>query len=379
MKNNLNIFSTQVIQTLDEFKAIAETWQSLLQDTQENNIALDHGWLLAWLTHFLPQQIFIVLVYDDQKKLVAAAPFQIQRTPSGLARRLLRRLQFIGTDPSVYDDIKIICTKTIDKSAVFQSIAKCLLDARLQWDILDLRYSSDKEGLVLLESYLSHGTHSHHMDSPMSIPILKLPETVEEYTQTKSKSFHKDLRRIYNRLGREYPEQEVTLSFLLASPETEEKMAAFLQNHQDYWKEKGVKTETARFPELKSFYKSVHAHFQSSKERHGRFHFSVLSLGDIPLSYQFCYWQGRHYLGYLTHYNPDFKPYRPGILHIESLIHYVIEENAEAFEFGRGDEPYKLQWTKSFLPLWSLTMFKTAQVAWAWQLDHEIQKRLNRA
>jgi CelD/BcsL family acetyltransferase involved in cellulose biosynthesis len=373
------MFSTHIIKTIDEFKTISESWRGLLQDAQESNIALDHAWLLTWLTHFLPQQIFVVLVYDDQKKLVAAAPFQIQRIPSGLARRLLRRLQFIGTDPSVYDDIKILCTKTIDKSTVFQSIAKCLLDARLLWDVLDLRYSSDKEGLVLLESYLFHGTYSSQMDSPMSIPILKLPETIEAYTQTKSKSFHKDIRRIYNRLEREYPKEEVTLSFLPASPETDIKMASFLQNHQDYWKAKGVKTETVRFPELKSFYQSIHAHYQSSKERHGRFHFSVLSLGDIPLSYQFCYWQGRHYLGYLTHYNPDYKPYRPGILHIESLIHHVIEEGAEAFEFGRGDEPYKSQWTKSLLPLWNLTMFKTARAAWTWQLDHEIQKRLNRA
>lgn len=70
------MFSTHVIQTIDEFKTISETWQGLLQDAQENNIALDHAWLLTWLTHFLPEQIFVVLVYDDQKNWLPGPPFK---------------------------------------------------------------------------------------------------------------------------------------------------------------------------------------------------------------------------------------------------------------------------------------------------------------
>ncbi|MGX9105270.1 hypothetical protein ACWTQZ_26695, partial [Escherichia coli] len=90
------------------------------------NIALHHDWLSAYLAHFPPRSLCVALVEDADGALVAAAPWMIGQ-PVGVFGRLLKRLQFIGTAPEVYDWAGVLIHPQMDPAAVMALLSDLLI------------------------------------------------------------------------------------------------------------------------------------------------------------------------------------------------------------------------------------------------------------
>src|SRR5579871_565968 len=122
-----NMLQIETVQSLFEFGALANEWQTLLHACDEDNLSLDHAWLLTYLQYFPPIHLRVFLVRNAQGELVAAARLKVSRNPIGVFGRILRSLEFIGGNaPCIYDHIQFLIHPDVDKTAAMNLIASSI-------------------------------------------------------------------------------------------------------------------------------------------------------------------------------------------------------------------------------------------------------------
>lgn len=370
-------YQVDLVQSVEAFEALSGEWQALLKACHETSLFLDHAWLLTWIRHFPPDHLLVITVRDTSGALIAAAPLKINRGRRGAFNRLLRHVQFIGTDPTVYDWMRILCLTQADTEAILAEMARQLLRVGHLWDTIDLRFLNDRSQLECLAQHLGPRCFRQKVFESSRIPYLRLPGMVMAYEdQLLRRSFKRDLKRVRNHLQRDFPGQELCVEFQTPSEATDQQLDAFFTHHAEYWGQRGFRTELARYPGLASFYKAVFRKFQPEAETLGRMRFSLLKIRETIFSYDLGFWQGESYIGHMTSYYDAFKKYRPGVLHIDAMIRHTIEQGGRSFEFGRGDEPYKAQWVCSYTPLYSLTVYRTRLACWLAEAESRLKQLL---
>ncbi len=369
------VYRAQVVDSLQEFAQIRSHWDHLIQNSGLDTINLDYLWLSTWMESFPNQSLFLILIYNDQDELIAGAPLKISQSPSGLMCRLLRHLQFIGTDPCVYDWMVFPMVHSANEAQVIETLANCLFEHRTRWDLMDFRYLQSETQLAHLNRILSSwGRRTTHHAS-MVIPTRDLPETVEEYeASVKHRGYKRNLKRILNQIRREFNGEPVVVDVLENSPETMEQIALFFDHHRTYWASKGIKCDLERYPNLVTFYHRIYQGFAKDLSNPNKVLFTVLKIGSRIISYNFDFLSGKSIWGHLSGYDPAYRKYRPGVLHIELLLHFSIQNGMSRFEFGRGDQSYKDQWANHHIQLWNLMLWNTPWAFLFWKTDQVLKK-----
>jgi CelD/BcsL family acetyltransferase involved in cellulose biosynthesis len=380
--------NTLVIETLADFQAIGAEWDHFILEVGIHSLSMMHHWLTAWLEHFLQgERLCTIIIRDTEGRWLAAAPFQITHGRSGYSHRLLRFVQFIGTQPTVFDWMEIAMHPQADEQQVLTSIANVLNQKQRHWDAVDLYFcphQSHLESLArLMKPKMSEKTLAVSLRETMPIPWLALPDNEEQYLEKRSKKMRLKINRHRNTMRKETGHDAV-LAFKPTTsaefPETQKLLDIFVEGHIDYWKQRNVKSEFSRFSQLPLFYRDVLKQAEPLLQAGlPAMRFSTLELDGKPMSYQLGFWQGNGYLFHMTHYNHEFERYSPGTLHTESIIVDTIQRHGLSFSFGRGDEPYKRLWTKTTQPLWSLRFFKTPWSQCIWEIDAQLKHFSGRA
>lgn len=374
-------YRAELVSTSEALLALEPKWRELLRATGEISLGLHDGWLREWWRCFANKRPFVILVFNQQQQLAAVAPFQISSRESGILTRGLRKLQFAGTEPDIYDWMKILVRPDEDELLILSKVADKLRQEGSQWDVIDLRFCKDKSQLEALGIRLGghfswRGTSAAAaISEPMTIPYLDLPDSLEGYrVDCHKKSYRADLRRIRNHIQRDFGDDGLELVFLPPSEASVSELDEFLACHRRYWAQKGQKTQAGRHPELAEFYRRVYQAMGKPGQQDLQFCFSILKANGKPMSYHIDILHEGGCMGYLACYNPEFKKYRPGILHIEALIEHTIRLGGKRFEFGRGDASYKNQWHIRKMPLWNLLLFKSRWASLLWQGDEALKR-----
>lgn len=360
-------YQSHVITTLVEFEALKTQWNEFLNQSDTHNLCLTHGWLLTWLKHFPPEQLLVIIVKDAEDRWVGVAPLKISKSKNGLFHRLLRQVQFIGTQPTVFDWMKFIILPSANQERVVEAFANVLRQAR--WDVLDLHFHPEQEQLRQLEACLQPGAPSSSIQETTPIPYLMLPATEADYEKVRRKKTRLEVNRHCNRFAKEFG-NPLQLEFQPATEASNAILTRFFEGHIKYWAEKNHKSDFQRFPNLFHFYKDMLAYSQEqADDSEPKLLFSVLKMEEYQLSYHLGFWQGNGYLSHITHFNQGFRGYSPGTVHMDKLVFDTIRRGGLEFEFGRGDEPYKKMWTQEKKSLWNLRIFQNPLSTAIWQAD----------
>jgi len=350
-------------------------WDGFIKRCGLQNLAMSHGWLNLWLSHFPPKKLFIVIVQDANGEWLGVAPLQIKPSRNGLTHRLLQAVEWIGTNPTVFDWMQFMIHPVADERTIVNTIADALQQE--QWDLLELKFCLNHQQLEWLVAALP-GDNSNSMTETNAIPYVELPATVEAYEANRRKKTRLEVNRHTNRFIREF-DAPPTLTFVSSSEATDATLTRFFAGHIKYWAERGQKSDFQRFPDLFEFYKDMLAYSDTQAGPDDpKLLLSVMTIQDYQLSYHLGFWQGDSYLSHLTSYNQGFKGYSPGTIHMDRLIFETLERGGSLFEFGRGDEPYKTMWTKIKKPLFQIRIFRNPISAALWQVDILLKKLLKK-
>jgi CelD/BcsL family acetyltransferase involved in cellulose biosynthesis len=370
-------YQALVISSVERFDAMRDVWNDFLKQAGVHNLCMFHGWLMTWLRHFQPEQLFIVIVKDDEGRWVGAAPLKISTSKTGLTHRMLRHVQFIGTHPTVFDWMTFAILPGADRQVVMDVVARTLQKAK--WDVLDLMYTLEHDLLERFCHSLGKAEPAQVIQETTPIPYLRLPATEAEYEPTRRKKTRLEVNRHCNRFAKEFG-NPLRLEFQPATEASDAILTRFFAGHIKYWAEKGFKSDFQRFPNLFQFYKDMLAYSQQQVvESEPRLLFSVLKMDDYQLSYHLGFWQGNGYLSHITHFNQGFKGYSPGTIHMDKLVFDTIRRGGVEFEFGRGDEPYKKMWTQEKKPLWNMRIFRNPVSQAIWNIDILLKKMTGKA
>ncbi len=370
-------YVSELVTSLEGFQGLKSEWKGLLDAMEETRLNLDHGWLYAWLKNFDSTGGFIILVRDENKRLIAAAPFKVSRPKAGLNRRVLRHLQFIGTEPCLYDEMKILIHPDLDEERILKTISEKIMEAASQWDVIDLRYSPDEHQLTRLMAQLKPTIFKGQVEQTMSCPYFDLPSNQESYEAAYPKN-RKKRKRHHNQINRDFKGKAFEFQWLTDESEIQSELDCLIQRHVAYWKERGVCSGFQRYANMKRFYQDLLAGYPTQQSADGqitlgRVRFSVLKIDGNPVSYDIGLHQGDGYLGHLGCYSESFKRYGPGFLHAEALIENAIEAGDTRFYFGRGDEAHKFNWADKKQSLFNLLLFKNRPAYFLWQADEALK------
>jgi hypothetical protein len=116
-----------------------------------------------------------------------------------------------------------------------------------------------------------------------------------------------------------------------------------------------LKTRSERWPEayiLPDFFKN----FIERVLPTGFLHFSELQLNSQPISWVLGFIYKKRFYYYIPVFRSDMANYSPGKVHLAMLIEKAIADRIEVFDFLKGVEPYKMQWTNNVSNLFSLEL-----------------------
>jgi len=330
--------------TLDELEPYAGDWDRLAAGVPFRS----WDWLSSWWRHYgqddyaeSPRTRLAVLgVFDDANTLVGLAPWRVD--VSAAWGRVIRPL---GSGEVCSDYLGLLC-QADKQHQVAAALAAYLTEQpndpnadntsrdRLCWDLLELG-SVDAEDLATAELIRQMAQRRCKVDRRPgpSCWRIELPDSWEDYLAMLSKSHRKQLRRLEQEMlatGRAVLHVVERLGEL---PPAVEILVRLHQRRRNSLGQPGC-FASRRFA---AFHRDVMPRLLCS----GRLHLSRLEIDGRPAAAEYQLAGGGVVYAYQSGVDPELLDAQPGRLITLATLRRAIRQGFTAFDFLRGDEPYK--------------------------------------
>jgi CelD/BcsL family acetyltransferase involved in cellulose biosynthesis len=326
------------VENFAELTPYANNWQRLVTGSP----FCDWTWLSNWWRHYGPRddaesirtRLATFLVLDNDNSLVGIAPWYIER--SAMNGRVLRPL---GSGEVCSDYLSLLCEPGSEEGVV-QALAEYLFQSagsgrsQWRWDLLRLDGidAEDHTMTMLAQSMVALGCAVHRR-AGRNCWRLELPADWETYVASLSKNLRRDVRRLERDL---LNTNRVVLHAAEQMDELSGAMDILVELHQRRRESLGEKGCFASERFL-GFYRAV----MPELLRHGQLQFYWLEVDGRPVAAECQLVCGGVLYTYQAGMDPAAAAHEPGKLIYLMILRRAIEHGYRAFDFLRGDEPYK--------------------------------------
>lgn len=325
--------------TLDELTPYADDWDRLTGGVPLRSWT----WLSHWWRHYGSAseiddrrvELAVLGVFDDAGSLAGVAPWYLER--SAVHGRVLRPL---GSGEVCSDYLSVLC-HPVAEATVVETLVDYLVEqtrgahrGSLRWDLLDLdNVDAEDRVVTALAHALSDAGCTVHCRPRVNCWRLELPTSWETYVASLSKNLRRDVRRLERELldtGRAKLHSAVRLDELTAAMDI---LVDLHGRRRNMLGEAGC-FDSDRFL---GFYRDV----APDLLRHGQVQFDWLELDGRPVAAEFQLVGDGVLYFYQAGVDPAAMEHQPGKLINLMILRQAIERGYRAFDFLRGDEPYK--------------------------------------
>jgi hypothetical protein len=300
-------------------------------------------WLSTWWRHYggddfnpnARKRLCVVCVFDDADKLIGIAPWYIDRSVAGGSA-----LRMLGSGEVCSDYLGVLCQSGLEES-VLAALADFLAENMsgnepdaVRWNLLELTGIDVEDRFIdgLVEQMSQRGA-TIHCRSMFNCWRIDLPTAWDAYLAMLSKN----RRRKIHRLEREYfTSGRAVLHTVQRSDELHAAMEMLIDFHQR--RQRGLRRPgcyaSKRFA---AFSREV----VPLMFRNGQLIFHRMDLDGKPAVAEYLLAGGGILYAYQTGVNPAALEHEPGKLMNLLMIKRAMEQGYMAFDFLRGDEPYK--------------------------------------
>jgi CelD/BcsL family acetyltransferase involved in cellulose biosynthesis len=335
----------ELITTTASLAALEHGWDRLA-----GNPFCNWDWLEAWWRHYSgtigcdrgAAQLFTLCVYDENGALAAVAPWYLKR--SAARGRVLR---FLGCGEVWSDHLTVPCREGL-QGAVAEALARWLnpqpgelcqgaAQSAPRWDLLDLR-GIDAEDAVLtpLAQHLAARGCSIRRQQDEHCWQIHLPDHWESYLKMLSKSHRKQLRQLERRY---FDTGHAVLHTVQNEDDLQRAWPIMTGLHQKRLQSLGEKGCFSS-PVFAAFHRAVAARMLARN----RLHLHWLELAGRPIAAEYHLAQDGVIYAYQGGIDPAALGHEPGRLITMAALQRAIRQGYRAFDFLRGDEPYKAHW-----------------------------------
>ncbi len=328
--------------------SLREAWDRLAGLMPLRSWEWHAGWWRYYGNH---KQLMVLVVEDASGEVVGIAPWFVERVPA--RGRVIRSL---GSG-EVCSDYQTILAAAGRESAVVEALSDWLIRVNqrgvnqrganqqmaAKWDLLELEnILADDPVQSLLCERLSAGGAQVHRSPALQCWRLALPADWETYLSQLSKSHRKQVRRFVNRV---LDTDRAKLHTVQTADEVSPAMDTLIDLHQRRWQSQD---EPGCFASPR--FTAFHRHIALAMQKRGQLRLHWLELDGTPIAAEY-HLSGpgdspgsRMVYGYQAGVDPTRLDEEPGRLAAIATLRLAIEEGFTAFDFLRGDEPYKAHW-----------------------------------
>jgi CelD/BcsL family acetyltransferase involved in cellulose biosynthesis len=293
-------------------------------------------WLFTWWKHFGNGQLQ-VLVFREKNEIVGIVPC-FRHSWNGL-----RQMTLIGSGISDYLEPAI-------NSAHCPAILNHLrnhLEADLEWDVCDWQDLSAKTPLAGLRS---NGNFKLIASPDVSCTEIRLTGNFDEFRSALPKNLKRNLRRY-----REKADAIGSLRFEIAKDTHPELMNALVELHTAKWQKRG-EPGMIQANGSAEFLSDVAREFAARNMLRFfslRFQTKIVAL---IVAFQFR----KTVFGYLSAFDPEYEALGFGRTLLSEALRHCYEAGYEAWNFLRGEEPYKFWWGAQVIPKCRVRLTRTS-------------------
>lgn len=303
--------AARVIASSAELHALASDWRALWRRCAGQTPFTTPAWLLAWWEHLGSGELrTLALLAGDQ--LLALAPLHV--TADGT-------LQFLGTGVSDYGDALVEPGHEAEFVRAFRELARTSRDVRR----VDLRQLPANSPLLVLG----------RAEPDVPCPVLRLSGSPDS-------SLRKEISYEHRRLAR-----RGTVAFETAAARTLDALLdALFALHAARWADSGGGVLADE--RVRAFHRTAARALLEA----GLLRLHALCVAGEIVAVYYGFSASRRAYYYLGGFAPAWQRYGVGNLVIDFAARSAAAEGATAFDFLRGQEPYKYHWGARDEPTW---------------------------
>lgn len=331
-----------VIDTLEAFAELQESWDNLLAGAPNASLFLTWEWMFTWWEIYHPQNPgwkLHILVFRDGDSLIGILPLFVSSESIGFVK--YKRVGFLGDEVESTDYLDII---TSDAYRVYftENLYSILAEEFSTADLIHFKG-------ILADSIIDQGFYHQNNGSSLRqefriCPYITLPSSFDDYLSRLSSNFRYNIRR----RTKKFLKQPGARLSIISEPE---RMAETIEMVFDlHWKRAQQKQLDTKFLKEKRC-----AFHQKCAERLAKKNYVKIFVGEIegqPVASLYCYEFDNTLFYFQSGFDPDWDKISPGLVIMAYAIQYAIENNLRCFDFMRGNEEYKFNWTNDFYHLY---------------------------
>ncbi|AEM77775.1 GNAT family N-acetyltransferase [Thermoanaerobacter wiegelii] len=317
------------ITNVSELLDIEDIWHEL-ENVAEIYPFNTFEWVLNWWKHFgYGKKMLVLLVYEENMP-IGIAPFMITYFEKGL---LVKRIKFIGSNNSDYLDFIV---RKGHENEFYTSLVNFLERYIDAFTVLDLEHIPEKSEFF---PYIMGSNLYYDYDVQDVCPYVELPQSWEEYLNSLDGKFRRNLNYEIRRFFKEY---DGSFSMVKDIESIDRAMDNLIVLHQRRWRQRHM-PGAFYSKRIREFHKDVAKDMLSK----GELSLFELKDGGKTVASLLSYHVGGKRYYYISGYDLDYSKRSVGTITLGLAIKQSIEEGDRIFDFLRGDEEYKKNWTSS--------------------------------
>lgn len=325
------------INTIKEFFELRSSWNEVLKRSK-NKSAFFLTWehILISVKNLRRNQLLRILYITNVDEIIAIAPLkQTYHSFRGLfSYSIIETLDYgIATDYTglILAEQKLECLQAFLKYLYCQD----------GWDFINF---NDIRGSSIMFKLLTNKRDlfpKFELEVSARCPYIEIPNSIEKYMKSLSRNFRRNLKRCLRSLEKAHGKVELVEYFELGS--LGETMEIFFKLHKKRWNLKGG-SGVATLQKLRSVFMD-RAELFAEKSWFGLF---FLTVNGKPIAAKYTIKYGQKIYGCLSGFDPAYSCYSVGNLALLKLIEKCIEQEINEYDFMKGDESHKFNWTDRY-------------------------------
>ncbi len=325
----------RVVENDAGFLSLRGDWSRLAEDLAPFQ---KFDWIYRWWKYFKEGNNLKILVAEENNEIVGIAPLYIKNVKI-FKYLTIKKLSFLAEDVSLYLDFLIQQNK--DRESCFQILFSYILN-NLSFDILELNdINSHYSNFDLWQKYVN--SKNLNFKVFYKCPKIRLfkYKSYKDYFNQLSRKEKLSLKAAQNKIKK----NNVLVEYLFKKDVKREDIETVANIHikrQQTLYGKGQKGRFSHFTnELKTNFIRDYFCFGDTDSKM----FVSMKCDGIVISYILVLLSKNTLFHWNSAFDSNYKTYTPTKLLSHELIKYAFENNYEYFDFGRGNDTYKLKWT----------------------------------
>lgn len=336
------------IASLEEFRNAREAWDGLVLKMELPTVFCTWEWIYTWWEHFGLSYDLLILFVCAEGELRGILPLAVHNEILGQGWLTGRTVTFCGSK-ELYPDHLDLITPREDADQCIAAVLDFFLSKYREWDVLRLEH-------VRENNYFSYKLRDNQTNLGVEIeqasvaPYICLSGSFDEYEKTLNYNLRKNIRKRKKKLS----EKDDFKYTVCEEHSIHEAMKALFDLHARRAKRKEI---VSTFADRKLF--SFHSEFLNRIVGSSWGWLRTIRNDERVIAAAYCFAIGGRVFAYQKGIDPDWEQYGLGTLVNYETIKEAFSGGYKEFDFLRGNEEHKAQWTQKKRALLNINIYNT--------------------